>query len=86
MFKLGSLLEYLDKLALCGIFATHLHELLSMNLKLKSTKNKKMDFIVDEFGESITYFQSHTSGYSYRYINSNIIKIFSYIRSISCNE
>ena len=74
-------MEYLDKLALCGIFATHLHELLSMNLKLKSTKNKKMDFIVDEFGESITYFQSHTSGYSYRYINSNIIKIFSYINN-----
>ena len=81
MFKLGSLLEYLDRLALCGIFATHLHELLNMNLKLKSTKNKKMDFIVDEFGESVTCFQSHTSGYSYRYINSNIIKIFSYINN-----
>ena len=47
----GSLLEYLDRLAVCGIFATHLHELLRMNLNLKNTKNKKMDFTVDEFGE-----------------------------------
>eukprot|EP01036_Dinobryon_divergens_P029331 gene29331-38410_t len=47
----GSLLEYLDRLAVCGIFATHLHELLRMNLNLKNTKNKKMDFTVDEFGD-----------------------------------
>lgn len=46
----GSLLEYLDSLKVCGVFATHLHELLDMDLNLRNTRTVKMDFVVDESG------------------------------------
>jgi DNA mismatch repair ATPase MutS len=38
----GALLEYLDKTNASGIFATHLHEILELPLKLKGVQRKKM--------------------------------------------
>ena len=43
----GAVLEHLDQLGSMGFFATHLHELFDMGLKLKSTVYKKMGFYKD---------------------------------------
>lgn len=44
----GALLEYLDQHAVTGVFATHLHEIFHLPLQLKSVKEKRMGFVVED--------------------------------------
>ena len=46
----GALLEHLDKAKVSGIFATHLHEILELPLKLKRVQKKKMGMKISVSG------------------------------------
>ena len=46
----GALLEHLDRKNITGVFATHLHELFMLPLRLKSVSDKKMGYTQDTEG------------------------------------